>query len=212
MDKAIVYGSGGHGKVVLDILLESGFEVMGFVDDNKNQLGSVINGYPVLGDGSYLENKKKIKVALGIGCNSARENILHKLTTSNAEIISAIHPKAVISREVRLGKGIVIMAGAVVNPSTVIEDGVVVNTGATVDHDCHLAAFSHLWPGAHLAGSVYVGERSYIGMGAAVIQNIKIGRDVKIGAGAVVISDIPDNATAVGVPAKCVHGEKQHAK
>jgi len=202
--KILIFGSGGHGKVLLDILLESGADIEGFLDDDLKKLGKEIRGFPVLGDMKYLEGKNSVKIALGIGNNRIRENIYQKAKNLKIDIVSAIHPKAIVSKDVKMGKGIVIMPGAVINPGVVIEDGVVVNTGATVDHDCYLERFCHIWPGAHLAGGVRVGEFSYVGTGAAVIQNITIGKNVIIGAGAVVISDIPDKVTAVGVPAKVI--------
>ena len=64
-------------------------------------------------------------------------------------------------------------------------------------------------PGAHLAGKVHVGELTHIGIGASVVQGVEIGRNVIIGAGAAVIDDIPDNVTAVGVPAKVI---RRHEK
>lgn len=197
-----VFGAGGHGKVVLDILLESGISVSGFLDDDKKIFGRDIMGFKVLGDMSFAKNTSKI--ALGIGNNKIRSRVFCEAKKKGIDVISAIHPKSVISRSVKMGEGVVVMAGAVINPYAVLSEGVVVNTGASVDHDCRLKRFCQIWPGANLAGNVKVGDFSYVGTGAAVIQNINIGKDVMIGAGAAVISDIPDRATAVGVPAKIV--------
>ena len=204
----IIYGCGGHGKVVLDILLEAKENVLGFIDDDLKKKGKKINGFPVLGNWSVLTQNKSAKVALGIGNNDVRKNIYEKASREGVGIASAIHPKSVISRFAKIGKGVVIMAGAVINPSVTIEDGVVVNTGATVDHDCHLKRFCHIWPGAHLAGTVSVGECSYIGTGAAVIQNINIGNCAMIGAGSVVIADVPDHVTVAGVPTRILKKDK----
>ncbi|MEW6679862.1 MAG: acetyltransferase [bacterium] len=203
-DKILIFGAGGHGKVVLDILLENRTNVSGFLDEDNRKIGKKINGFEVLGDWSYLEGKSYVKIALGIGNNEARWKVYHKTKSLGVGVISAIHPKAIISQDVKMGEGIVVMPGAVVNPGAVLENGVVVNTGATVDHDCYLEQFCQIWPGAHLAGTVKVGGFSYIGTGASVIQNIKIGKNVIIGAGAAVISDIPDEVTVVGVPAKVI--------
>ena len=93
---------------------------------------------------------------------------------------------------------------AIINANALLEEGVVVNTGASVDHDCHLERFCQIWPGAHLAGAVRVGEYSYVGTGASVIQNLNIGKGVMIGAGAAVVSDIPDGVTVAGVPARII--------
>ena len=190
--------------MVLDILLESGADVIGFLDDDISKKGQKIGGIEVLGDSSHLDEKKQISIALGIGNNKIREEKFKKVIKMGYTVTNALHPKAIISKDVKVGNGVVIMPGAVVKSGSIIEDGVVVNTGATVDHDCYLSRFCQIWPGAHLAGTVKVGEFSYIGTGATVIQNIKIGGQVMVGAGAVVVKDIPDRVTAVGVPAKII--------
>jgi len=200
----LIFGAGGHGKVVLDILLEAKQDVLGFLDDDSKKTGTKINGVPILGDWSYATRHKSAGLVVGIGNNEVRKKIHDRAVKDGVEIVNAIHPKAVISRSAKIGNGVVIMAGAVINPSVIIEDGVVVNTGASVDHDCHLKKFCHIWPGAHLAGTVSVGELSYVGTGAAVIQNITIGERALIGAGAVVIADVPANVTVVGVPTRIV--------
>ncbi len=211
--KTIIWGAGGHGKVILDILLEAKVLIGGFIDDDRTKMHQSVSGYKILGNTDYLEkmkNKGSVQLALGIGNNEIRETIFEKAVALGVAVISAIHPRAVVSPHARLGRGVVVMPGAVINSGAIIEDGVVVNTGATVDHDCYLEAFSHIWPGAHLAGGVRVGRCSYIGTGAAVIQNVTIGKNTMVGAGAVVISAIRDGVTAVGVPARVI--KKKHEK
>jgi sugar O-acyltransferase (sialic acid O-acetyltransferase NeuD family) len=203
-DKVLIYGAGGHGKVVLDILLECGMNVLGFLDDDKNKIGQSINGFKIFGDRLFLAGNRKVNIALGIGDNKIREAVYRKVNAMRLPIISAIHPCAIISMNTQIGEGVVIMPGVVINTGTVLENGVVVNTGATIDHDCHLGRFCQIWPGAHLAGTVKVGQFSYIGTGVSVIQNINIGKNAVIGAGAAVISKIPDNVTVVGVPARVI--------
>ncbi len=200
--RVAIFGAGGHGKVVLDILLESGVEVAGFLDDDPKKKGARVLGFPVLGGLDALKGEKGVAVALGVGSNAAREEIYGKAKRLGVEVVGAVHPKAAVSRFTKLGKGAVIMAGAAVNPGCELGDGVVVNTGATVDHDCRLGRFCQIWPGAHLAGSVSVGELAYVGTGAAVVPGIAIGASAIIGAGAAVVSDIPAGVTAVGVPAR----------
>jgi len=203
-DRIIIFGAGGHGRVVLDVLLESGADVMGFLDDDKIKIGLEIRGVGVLGDLAYVKNKGEFKLALGIGDNKVRESIFKRTETLGVDVCSAIHPKAIVSKDVKIGRGVVVMPGAIINAGAVLEDGVVVNTGATVDHDCYLERFCQIWPGAHLAGTVRVGEFSYVGIGAAVIQNITIGKNTILGAGAVIISDTPDNVTIAGNPGKVI--------
>jgi len=207
-EKILIFGSGGHGKVVLDILIESGANILGFIDENKDKTGQKVNGYKIFGDWLYLNNLNNIKVALGIGNNAIRARVFKKLSAMNIGIIAAVHPRAIISRNVKIGEGVEIMPGAVINTGTTLEDGVIVNTGAIVDHDCRLERFCQIWPGAHLAGMVRVGEFSYVGTGAAVINNVSIGKRSIIGAGAAVVANIPDDVVAVGVPAKIIKENK----
>lgn len=200
--KILIFGAGGHGRVILDILLSDNQEVFGFIDEEEKKKGLEIRSLKVWGDWNYLKKNENFKIALGIGDNEIRASIYERVKHMGFDVVTAIHPKAIVSKDVTIGEGVVIMPGAVINPGTVIETGVVVNTGATVDHDCYLRKFCQIWPGANLAGSVEVGEFSYVGTGAAVIKNIRIGRDVIVGAGAVVIKDIPDRIVVAGMPAR----------
>jgi UDP-N-acetylbacillosamine N-acetyltransferase len=161
-------------------------------------------GFEVLGGWPYIKDKALVRIALGIGNNIIREKIFRKAKDTGIEVVSAIHPRAIVSGYVKMGEGVVIMPGAVVNPGAVIEDGVVVNTSAIVDHDSRLERFCQVWPGAHLAGAVRVGEFSYVGTGASIIPNVNIGKHVMAGAGTVIISDVPDNVTIVGNPGRVI--------
>lgn len=201
--KVAIFGAGGHGKVILDILWESGAEVAGFLDDDPRKAGAVVCGHKVLGGFAYLEGKTgSLSLALGIGDNKIRRKIFDRAVAAGVEVVSAVHPRAAVSRLATVARGAAIMAGAVVNPDATIGEGAVVNTGATVDHDCRLDRFCQVWPGAHLAGTVRVGEAAYVGTGAAVIPGITIGEDAVIGAGAAVLSDVAAGTVVIGVPAR----------
>ncbi|MBI4234983.1 acetyltransferase [Candidatus Peregrinibacteria bacterium] len=204
MKDIFIFGAGGHGKVILDILMECDLKIQGFIDENPEKVGQTVSGYPILGGWEVLEKSKNAALSLGIGNNIMREKTFAKAQSLGCDILSAIHPRATISRDTKIGEGSVIMANAVINPGVIMEEGVVVNTGATVDHDCFLKRFCHVHPGGNLAGRVILGEFSYVGTGTAIIQTLTIGKNVIIGAGAAVVKDLPDNVTAVGVPAKII--------
>ena len=203
-EKIVIFGAGGHGQVILDNLLESGMAILGFIDEDLKKKGKKIRGFEVLGDWSFLQHEKSVEIALGVGDNKIREKIFGRIKNMGIAIVSAVHPKAIISKDVVMGEGIAVMAGAVVNPGVTLEDGVIINTSSSVDHDCYLEKFCQIWPGARLAGTVRVGQLSYVGMGASVIQNTNIGKNTVIGAGSVVIVNIPDNVISVGMPAKII--------
>lgn len=202
--KIVMIGAGGHGKVVLDMLLLSGWEVVGVIDDNKALAGTDFCGIPILGGSARLPevHRDASHAIVGIGDNRTRVNKAAVLRSLGFELATAVHPHAIVSRRAVLEPGTVVMGGAVVNADTRIGASAIVNAGATVDHDCDLAEGVHISPGAHLAGGVRVGALAHIGIGASVIENITIGQGAVVGAGAAVVEDVPAGVLVVGVPAR----------
>lgn len=206
MTTLAILGASGHGRVIADAALSSGnCAIVEFYDDawpTKIQNGQ----YPIVGNtASLLSLTSKPAVIVAIGHNSTRLSKQAELLANGFELATIIHPKAYISASAIIAAGTVLMPGAVVNADSVIGSGCIINSNAVVEHDCALEDGVHLSPSASLAGGVLVGQCSWIGIGASVIQLKRIGRNVVVGAGASVITDLPDNITAVGVPAKIVN-------
>jgi len=198
-----IIGSGGHAKVVTNILEKESFQLVFF----SNSTLQFLEKYNVYQDSTnnLFDWKSKVKLwHVAIGDPKIRKEKLTFLLENDFSITSAIHNKSIISECSRIGKGTSIMAGAVVNPETTIGKGCIINTSASVDHDCKIEDYVNVGPGSRLTGNVSIGNLTDIGAGVTVIPNINIGENCKIGAGAVVISDIPDNSIAVGVPAKVI--------
>lgn len=196
--KVVIIGASGHGKVVADIVLRSGDQVVGFLDDNP-ELGTDFMSFPILGKVGQFQQYKECWFIVAIGNATVREKIVIQLY--GAKWYTAIHPSAVISSMgVTIGEGTVVMANAVVNADTTIGDHCIINSGAVVEHDNILENFVHISVGAKLAGAVHVGEKTWIGIGASVSNNIEISSDCIIGAGGVVIRNIENSGIYVGVP------------
>ena len=196
----VIIGASGHGKVVADIVIENGDQVVGFLDDNPN-LPEKFIGFPVLGAIDEYKKYSNAKFIVAIGNAAIREKIADKL--ENVTWYTAIHPAAVVSKlDTVIEEGTVIMANAVVNPGARIGRHCIINTGAIVEHDNRLGDYVHVSVGAKLAGTVSVGKSTWIGIGASVSNNLDICADCMIGAGAVVVKDIKEAGTYVGVPAR----------
>jgi sugar O-acyltransferase (sialic acid O-acetyltransferase NeuD family) len=203
----LILGAGGHAQVVADILWrmqEAGADVtpVGYLDDNPALLDQHFLDLPVLGCLADLPNIAHDAVIVGIGDNTTRRGVFRRLQSQGERLIAACHPQAVIAPDVLVGPGSMICAGVVVNPGSHIGANVILNTGCTVDHHNHIADHVHLAPGVHLGGEVTIGEGTFVGIGSTVIPGRTIGAWTMIGAGSVVNKDIPDQVTAVGVPAR----------
>lgn len=207
MDRLVIWGASGHAMVVADIVrLQGVYTIAGFLDSvNPQRRGTAFYDGVILGGEeqlSSLQDQGIEHILLGFGDCQARLEKTQVLLAHGFSLPVAIHPKAVVAGDVRIGPGTVIAAGAVVNPGCQIGCSVIINTLAGVDHECAIGDAAHISPGAHLAGQVTVGAATQVGIGAAVIQRITIGAGTIIGAGAVVVEDLPDHVIAYGVPAK----------
>ena len=206
----LMIGAGGHAKVVIELVRAAGaYEIIGLIDLNLS--GPPILDVPILGTDRDLPRLRRegIKHAfVGIGNNQRRLQTGYYLRQIDFKIINAISPAAIVSVSARLGDGIAVMAGAVINAEARIDDFSIINTHASVDHDCWVGEGAHVCPGSTLAGNVRIGSLAFIGAGATVIPGTTIGQHATIGAGASVLKDVPDGASAWGVPARIMRNNQ----
>ncbi len=212
--KVFIVGSSGHAKVVIDLFEKQGtYDILGLIDAFR-QKGEDTCGYKVVGKEEDLPNllleNAGTEVFVAIGDNWVRHKVVQKIKNLIPEIhfSSAIHPSATIGKNVFLGQGVAVMAGAVLNTDASVGDFCIVNTLASVDHDSMLKPFASLAPSVRIGGNVFIGEFTAISIGATIIHGIKIGNHSVIGAGAVVVKDLGDKLVAYGVPAKMMRNRE----
>ena len=207
--RVLIIGAGGHGQVLADILIrmqkqDCQLQPVGYLDDNPELLGQHFLGLPVLGSIDQLPRVSHEAVIIGIGNNQRRAHFFDLMRTQNENIMNAIHPSAVIASDVRLGKGVAICAGVVVNTVAILGDNTILNTSCSVDHHNHISSHAHIAPGVHLGGNVSIGTGAFVGIASAIIPGCRVGDWAVVGAGSSVVRDIPPFTTAVGVPAKVI--------
>lgn len=192
--KITIIGASGHGKVVADIARLNGYDAIEFLDDDETL--TTCGDYPVVGrTGKDIDGD----VFVAIGKSDIRESF-----STERQLVTLIHPTAIIAEGVKIGEGTVIMAGVVVNSGAKIGSGCILNTASSVDHDCIIGDYVHISVGSHLCGNVKIGNKTWIGAGAVVSNNVNIRDNCMIGAGAVVIKNIEKQGTYVGVPVKMI--------
>ncbi|OES44945.1 acetyltransferase [Domibacillus iocasae] len=203
MRKIVVIGHGGHSKVVQDTIQSlGGYEFIAILDDRYTDV-SCKNGiqFGPVSEAKKLATDPGVVFTIAIGTNWVREKIAKELFDYGAMFETLIHPFSFVSPSARIGPGSVVMAGAIINADAVIGSHVIVNSGSIVEHDNFIADYAHISPGSVMTGNVTVGTGAHVGAGAKVIPGKTIGDWSVIGAGSVVIHDIPDEETAIGVPA-----------
>ena len=211
--KIVVFGAGGHAKVVVDVLAQmKRYEVVALLDDSVELHGTRRWGFPVWGGREQFPVLRKRGVTgliVGVGDNRLRQSVYEEAAKAGVKLITAVHPSAQIGSRVNIGAGSLLVAGTVINVDAIIGENVIINTGVTVDHDCRIGAHAHLSPGVHLAGGVTVGELTHIGIGAVVLPNAQVGRACIVGAGAIVRESIPDGAVVAGNPTRLIRKDEE---
>lgn len=202
MKRLLIVGASGHGKVVADAALLSGWDEVVFADARYPEQTQVRNWPVISTEGALDKPMADIDgVVVAIGHNRTRLAIQQRLANLGWPIVTIIHPRATVSPFALIGIGSVLCAGAVVNVDAVVGAAAIINTGAVVEHDCVLGAGVHVSPNAALAGGVTVDDCTWIGMGACVRQLVQVGSDVVVGASAAVVGDVLSGQTVKGVPA-----------
>ncbi|MBC8506188.1 MAG: NeuD/PglB/VioB family sugar acetyltransferase [Anaerolineales bacterium] len=195
----IIYGGGGHGKSLLDLVRSLGtYSVVGFLDDSV-PAGEEIQGVPLLGTGELLSElyvkgvRQAINAVGGIGNVAVRVKVFNRIADAGFTCPAVVHPTAVIEPNAVLSPGVQVFPFAYVGSDVQVGFGSIVNTGAIVSHDCVLGDFVNISPGAILAGEVKVGDGALVGMGVTVNLQAEIGAGARVGNGATVKSDVPPN-------------------
>jgi len=209
MDEIVIFGAGGFGREVAWIIEDINrvgkrFELLGFVDDDPQMKGRILNGYPVLGGIEYLERKRSLGIALGLGLPVARHKVMRRLEHLDLKYPNLIHPSAYIGPGVEFGIGNIVYIGCVLAPNCKLGNFCVLELKATVGHDAVLDDFASTAVGVDFGGYSHAAYGTYFGNHATVLPSIKIGAWTVVGAGAVVNRDLPENVVAVGVPARVI--------
>ncbi|MBI4199958.1 MAG: acetyltransferase, partial [Chloroflexi bacterium] len=185
-----------------------GYEVVEVTDPRPELWGTEILGVPIRGGDDRLPVLHDAGVAaafVGVGSVKSvavRKRLFEQAVSLGFELITVIHPRAVVAPSAQIGRGTMVLPAAVIHTRATIGDNVTIYSGVLVEHDTEVGHHAHLSPGVHVAGGVRIGAECFIGIGASIIQNVRIGVRAVVGAGAVVLHDIPEGCTALGVPAR----------
>lgn len=202
MEKLILIGAGGHSKSVIDSVENDLYEVCGFIDEYKagEHLGLQIFGNRI----EDIPNYEGYSYFISIGDVKFRKAWFKKVKALGLKTVNIIDKTAIISNTASIGTGNFIGKLAIINADATIGDNNVINTKALVEHECVIASHVHLSTNATINGNVKVDDGVFMGSTAVCNGQLELGKYSVIGSGSVIISDVEEYTTVVGVPAKMV--------
>jgi sugar O-acyltransferase (sialic acid O-acetyltransferase NeuD family) len=195
----ILYGAGGHARVVFESLSSSGVEIKGIIDDDPKV--EFFNGFSV----SHFYSPDFFmgeKIILAIGDNQQRSILVEKIRHTFA---SCIDFTSHISESAKIGVGTTILAKCVLQTACEIGQHVIINTGAIIEHDCLIKDFVHIGPGSVICGGVKIGKGVLVGANSTILPGLEIGEQTVIGAGSVVLENVQAGSRVAGNPAKKIN-------
>ena len=201
MNNIVIVGASGFGREVAWLIENSDkWNVKGFVDDNEDLEHKSVNDYPVLGTIDFLLNvNEKTNVVVAIGNPRIRKKIVERLQINkNISFPNIFDKDVIIDKTVTIGFGNIICKGSILEIGNFNH----INLNCTVGHDVQFHDYITVYPGVNISGNVRINDCVEIGTGTKIIQGKEIVKETVIGAGSVVVKDIVENGTYIGVPAK----------
>jgi sugar O-acyltransferase (sialic acid O-acetyltransferase NeuD family) len=131
--------------------------------------------------------------------NQLRTRLYQQAKTKGYAPASYISPHAFVWRNCQIGEHSFIFENNVIQPFVKIGNNVVLWSGNHVGH--HSVIKDHCFIASHvvISGFVQIGEYCFMGVNSAVANNTAIGNNCTVGAGALVLSDVEDDQTVVGI-------------
>tara|TARA_A100001388_G_scaffold277565_1_gene269524 strand:- start:5449 stop:6054 length:606 start_codon:yes stop_codon:yes gene_type:complete len=188
MKKVLLIGCGGHAKSVIDVIENiSSLSIFGLIG-KKNEIGSKIFGYSVIGNDDSLKDLRKIVsnafICVGkIGVDYRRTEILKLLESLDFKFPTIISKYAVVSKFATIGEGTFIGHSAIVNADSKIGNHCIINTKSVIEHESIIGDNCHISTGSIINGNVKIGQNSFIGSNSMIRENLYLPENSIISAG-----------------------------
>lgn len=202
----LVFGAGHLGKQILHHLrFHSSMTVLGFIDDSMPKGVEVAPGVYSIGGletalGAFSGTRKPAAIfAIGYRDMRARGMALDRILASGFELVSFVHPRAIIEPESKIGAGSIVLGGAIIDQGVSIGEGCFVDIGVRVGENTRIGANNYLSSGASLGGAVVVGSGSFFGMDCTVTNGVSVGSHCFVNAKSLVARNLRNDIKLVQV-------------
>jgi len=205
----IIIGAGTLGRVALDIANSLDVLVYGFLTDDEEEVNKELNDVLVISklstkDSNTLLNDEHVKVVIAEYDSDLRKEYVEYMEKFSPELINLIHPHHSISHYVKMGRGNVVNAGAMINANVMLGSFNVTENHVSIEPDAAIGDYCTIQSGVRIGRRVQIHDHVKIGLGAVIYADVNVGKGATIGTGAVVMRDVEEGTTVFGNPARVV--------
>lgn len=189
--KIAIIGGGGLSREIVECINLEKYKIIGFIDDKKlkncNYLGSIKN---------YRSWKKKVDYlvfafgAIDRSSLEKRSKFIMNIRKLKIPFLNVISPKAIISPSIKLGVGIYIAPGVIINSKSDIGDFAIINNNSTIGHNVKIGTNTVIAGNVFIGGATTIGKQTLIGPGVNIIQDIVVGGRCIISIGSNIIKNV----------------------
>lgn len=210
MKDIIIFPFGGNAKEAVTVIeninkVNKQWNIIGFLDDNKDLWGKTFAGYRVLGPKEEINNYKKCYILSVPGSPSnyhRRDYVINLLNISIERYATLIDPSVTIGQEVSIGYNTLIMSGVIITANVEIGNHCIILPNTVISHDSVVKDYTCIGSNVSVSGNVTIEKKCYIGTGSKLIQDITIAENTLVGIGSVVLKSTQPSDVVVGNPAK----------
>lgn len=200
--RVVIIGTGGLAREFTDWFYDQ-IDIVGYSSNNEQEFYDYYLPEKFFGNKITPEIAKTIWAVIAIGTPGIKEKIAKELSVVGFCFPSFIHYSNVIASTASISsRGVIVFPQCIISSDVVLKDFSYVNFQCGIGHDAEIGEFVQINPGSQIGGHTIIGKGTLVGSGSTIIQKINVGKNVVVGSGSTVFTDVPDDTTVMGNPAK----------
>ncbi|MFH1288889.1 MAG: acetyltransferase [bacterium] len=210
LKKILIFSAGEGSQEIVRVIIEDinrikpTWEILGFVDINREKVGTEIAGYPVFGESPEAEvDSDEIFGICGVmNCELRQKIIEDEIEKKGFNLASLIHPSAMKLDDFQSGPGLIMYPGVKVSYGVRLGKGVFINYNSMLGHHVSIDDYTFIAPSVTINARCLIGKLCMIGSGATFVPGVSVGDKAAVGVGTTIFSTVKSGIAVTDFPRK----------
>lgn len=201
MKKILIIGTGGLAREFTSWFAPS-YEIVGYCSNDTRAHSQFSLPGKYFGTEISPTAAGTDLAVIAIGDSAVKQKLQTQFKHLGFKFPFFIHPSSVVAANAELADGVVIAPHCTVAPYAKLHTGVYLNFNCGIGHESEVGSFTQINPGVQIGGATKIGNAVLVGSGATILQGLTIGDNATVASGAVVFTNVVEQVTVIGNPAK----------